>query len=107
MNNASALPARTGACPVDMHDACGRHSVENSFWHLQNGTARVASVAPHTAVTAASRAARRAVSALAGSPAVVFPVGETARLPMRPSLRRLGEGKAADAGSAVPHRLPS
>ena len=81
--------------------------MENSSRHLQNGTARAASVSSHTAMSAASRAARRAVSALADSPATVFPVGETARLPMRASLRRLDGGKVANAGSAVPHRLPS
>jgi hypothetical protein len=88
---------------VDMHAACGQHSMENSSRHLQNGTARAASVSSHTAMSAA----RRAVTALADRPATVFPVGETARLPMRASLRRLDGGKVADAGSAVPHRLPS
>lgn len=86
---------------MDMQDACGRHSAENSSGISRTAPHGATSAASHAAMTPANRAVRRAGSSARGQcRRCTSRQGDSAPADSTIS-RRLGEGKATGAGSAV------
>ena len=86
---------------MDMQDVCGRHSVENSSGISRTAPYGATCTASHTAMTADCRAVRPVVSGGRGQSRRRTSRQGDSTPPDTTISRRLGEGKAAGAGSAA------